>query len=209
MKYLFVLILSVLLISCKKDTIQYTIKGTIYSNIDASELSDVNVKVFQKPFNNSVTSNSYELVGSTTTDNSGTYSVTFDRERATDFKITLERDGFFDEEILLTSEYINSGADNILNWSLDGESWIKMNIQNAPPSNQSDVLTLTWYIYRTDCSECIENEFNSFNGIVDTSFVHANTAGQHLKFLYNDGNTSTIDSVLMPHHDTVNYSIIF
>lgn len=199
----------VVLFSCKKDPIQYTVKGSIYDNSTTSSLPGVKVRVFQKPFSNSVTSSSFELIGSGTTDNSGEYSITFDRKKATEFKVTLEKEGYFDEEILLSSDYFTSETDNYIHYGMDGRSWISMSIENVAPAQQSDNLTLTWYTYRMGCAGCIENEFNSFNGVVDTTFVHENTAGNYLKFLYNNGIQSTIDSVYMPLNDTVSYSITY
>jgi hypothetical protein len=208
----FLLVLMILTLwACNNDPIQYSFQGTVTDNTNNASMTDVAVTIYQKPFNNSVTSNSYEFAGSGTTDASGNYQIMFERKKVTEFKVTFTKSGYFPQEIILGSADVTSGSPNIVSTGLDAESWVKFNVQNVAPSNTTDNFTMIFFTYRTGCANCIENDYNYLDGIVDSVLTYQNTAGQYLKFTYVDvtGGQSTTDSLYMTPFDTVAYSILY
>lgn len=209
MKRFFIAFLVLSMVSCKKDAIQYTIEGTVIDHSTQLPVSGAKVTVSQKPFNNAVTTSTFIDVGTTQTNSAGFYSVTFDREKVTEFQVEIEKEGYFDVILNIGSAEVTSDHNNVFNASMDGMSWAKISIQNAFPNTTSDNLTLIFYSYRTGCEGCISADYNYFEGIIDTTVTYTNTAGNYLKFTFADGLSSTTDSLLMPMNDTVSYSITY
>ncbi|MBD3635864.1 MAG: hypothetical protein HUJ25_00870 [Crocinitomicaceae bacterium] len=211
MKNLLLLCCILLIVSCKKDTIQYSFEGTVTDNTSGSGLSGATVKVYQKPFNNSVSSNTFELVGTDNTDANGHYTVIFDREKVTEFKILITKEGYFNYEMIVGSADVSSENTNVFNANMDGKSWAQFTIKNVVPADPGDDLTLIFYEYRKGCNGCIASDYNYFSGVVDTTITYANTAAQYLKFTYIDvsGGQSTTDSIYMTPNDTIFYSITY
>lgn len=197
--------------SCTKGTIQYTFQGLVSETINSKSLEGANVKIFQKPFNNSLTSSYYELAASTNTNINGIFDLTFDRVKVTEFLISIDKEGHFPYESLLNSDDVSSANINLVNAQLDAKSWIEFDIQNVLPNNATDDFTLILYNYRQDCDECATADYNFFDGVVDTTFKIVSTAGQHFNFTYIDveSGNSYNDSVFMTPFDTTYYSIVY
>ena len=182
-------------------------KGTVTDNTDQSPIVGAEVKIYQKTFNGAVASNTFDHIGTVTTDGSGFYTLTFERVKVTEFKIEIRQEGFFTSSNVFGSAEVTSDQNNVFNYGMDGMSWAKFDIQNTIPNDPGDNMNLIFYHYRTGCDGCIEMDYNAFEGIVDTVVTYTNTAGNYLKFTVADGMTSSTDSILMPFNDTVTYSI--
>jgi len=210
--YFAILLIGVLVIvSCKKDTIQYTFQGLVSESINSQPLESAGITIHQKPFNNSVTSAYYELAATTTTNVNGIFDATFDRVKVTEFLIEVEKEGYFPYETILNSDDVSSENINFINAQLDAKSWIKFDIENVLPNETSDDFTLIFYNYRAGCAECATSDYNYMPGVVDTTFKIVSTAGQYFNFTYIDveSGNSYHDSIFMTPFDTTFYSIVY
>lgn len=197
-------------VSCKKEPIQYTFEGNITESVGGNSLSGTTVTIYQIPFNSSVTSNNFELAGSAITDSEGNYAMTFDREKVTEFKLNLDKEGYYKQDIAINSSNISSEDVNILNYEMEPESWIRFQIKNEIPNNASDELNMLLPNYREGCEGCATADFYSFDGIVDTNVVFSSTGGQYFNFTYIEvGAASMTDSVFMTPFDTLIYTISY
>jgi len=207
-KSLIYLSLLVILSSCNKDPIQYTFEGTITEDQTGGPLEGATVSIYQKPFNNSVTTNNFDLAASAVTDANGYYTMTFDREKVTEFKVNIERDNYYKADLVLSSGDISSENNNTIDYEMAAESWIKFNIYNSIPAAENDQLNLLLINYKEGCEECATADTYGFGGIVDTSVKFASTAGQYFTFTHIAvGESSGTDSVYMTPFDTLFYSI--
>ena len=204
------LLCALVLFSCKKEPLQYVFKGKISENQSHGSLSGVDVKMFQIPFSNTVTSNIYELAASSTTNSSGDYDMSFERKKVTEFKLSLSKSGYFDADIDVNPSDVSASDDNLVDYEMEAKSWLRFTVQNAGLASNSDNLTLILFNYRQDCAGCASADYNYFPGIVDTTFKYTSTAGQYFRFHYAiQGGQSLMDSVYMTPFDTVAYSIIY
>ena len=207
-KVLLFVLIALVGFSCEKDPIQYTFEGTITEDQAGSALSGAEVTIYQKPFNNSLTTDNFVIGGTSISDASGNYSITFDREKITEFKINITKDNYFKKDIILNSGEISSENINVHDYEMEAESWVKFNISNSFPSNAADELQLLLSNYREGCEECAEYDSYSFPGITDTSVKFASTAGKYFNFVaISLGESSIFDSVYMTPFDTSFYSI--
>ncbi|MEX1003250.1 MAG: hypothetical protein WDZ35_14115 [Crocinitomicaceae bacterium] len=205
----FLIAVALFLFSCKKETIQYTFEGVITEYINHSPLQGVRVRAYQLPFNNSLISSNFELMAETNTLSDGSYHLNFDREKATEFKVDLQKSGYFDVTIPLSSSAVSSEDVNIVNYEMEAKSWLRFDLLNQSPSSSSDELKLIFYTYKKDCKQCIEKDFNYFYGEVDTTLKFVTAAGGYFKFTYSDvaSGQSFTDSLYLHPFDTSSYSI--
>ena len=135
-KILFLLIIilaSIIPNSCKKDPIQYTFKGHLSDYISANAVADVNIKISQIIFSNSVANANYTSVANLTSNLSGDYEVTFNREKVTDFKIELDKEGYFSQENIINPANVTTEEDNIFNYVMEPKAWVRFQIKNFSP----------------------------------------------------------------------------
>ena len=195
-------------VSSKKYPIQYTLEGKITESVNGGNLAGTTVTIYQIPFNSSVTSNNFELAGTANTDAEGDYAMTFDRDKVTEFKLNLRKEGYYKQDISINSSEISSENVNVLNYEMEPESWIKFQLKNEIPNSTSDDLNILLPNYREGCEGCATSDFYSFDGIVDTSIIFSSTGGQYFNFTYIEvGAASMSDSVFMTPFDTLIYSI--
>lgn len=194
--------------SCKKDPIQYTFKGTLTDLLTGDGVSGAEVNLSQIVFSNTVINSNYATIANLISDGAGNYEATFNREKVTDFKIELIKNGYFSQENIINPADVSTENDNVFDYILEPKSWIKFDLVNLSPQS-SDLLTLVLQNFKSDCPGCASNDYLYFPGAVDTVFKIVTTAGDYAKFIYiNDmtGN-STFDSILTIPFDTVNYTI--
>lgn len=208
--FLFLGISMMLIASCKKNNITYTFSGQVTTSETGSGLSGVDINVYQVIFSSSAANSNFQFAGSTITDASGNYTVTIDREKVIDFKLNMDKDGYFKKDFIIPSSDVTTDEENIWNHEMDPESWVVFNITNGTPV-VDDQLTFVKYNFREDCQDCGTNEYLYFEGEVDTTLKYRTTGGVYARFSYKDELSSTIvfDSVLTVPSDTVFYDIIY
>lgn len=195
-------------ISCKKGPIQYTFKGTITESVSNSALSDVKVSVYQKVFNNAVSNTNFDKIADLNTNSSGQYEVIFDREKVVEFKLTANKDGYFEQQEIISSSDVSTENENEFNYTLEPISWVTFDIYNQNPESW-DKLTLILQNFRKDCEGCATEEYYYFDGNVDTEVTFKTTGGQYAKFIYIDdfSGQSKWDSVFATPFETVIYDL--
>lgn len=201
-----ILILTTILLSCKKKSIQYEFNGVVTQSSNNNGVSGVSVAIKQKLFSNSVSSNYFSNAGSATTGSDGSYSIVFDREKVTEFKFIIQKDNFFNEELIVSSSEITTEDPNIRDFNLDAEAWVKFDVYNLNPE-VDDQLTFITYNFREGCEGCTTNDYFYYDGAVNTSWLFKTTGGEYVKFTYADGasGASTTDSIYATPFDTTSY----
>ncbi|MCB9224045.1 MAG: hypothetical protein H6582_07725 [Crocinitomicaceae bacterium] len=209
MKKISLISLLILIVSCNKGTINYDFSGIVLENVNNTAVSGASVKMYQIPFNSSLTSNNYEFAGGATTEANGLYQFSFDRIKATKFKMEITKENYFDHSEEINAEDVTSDHINIYNSTLESKSWITFDINNLAPANANDELQLIFFNYRTGCDGCVTADYYYFNGLVDTSFTITNTAGSYFRFMKVNVNVSqsSMDSVYLVPFDTAYYQI--
>ncbi len=193
--------------ACKKDPIQYTFKGTLTDQLGGAPVPNVQVKISQLEFTSTSTNANFTTVASLNTNSSGYYESTFDRVKVSDFKIELNKSGYFIQENLINPADVSTEEDNTFDFVLEPQSWIHFQFTNFLPVS-SDQLTLILLNFKENCSGCAPDDYLYFPGEVDTNLYFTTTAGEYVKFIYIDeesGNSNS-DSVYATPFDTVSYS---
>ena len=199
------------MIACNKEPISYTFQGKVNELYTSEAISDMIVEAYQLPFENSLATNNFELVASTSSGSSGTYELSFEREKATEFKLKFIKSGFFTEEVILQSSEVSSENPNEVDVTVASKSWIQFDIKNVQPAASTDELKLILYDYREGCEGCATQDYNIFTGAGDTMVTYATNANTYFKFSYisNTGSVNETDSLYLVSFDTVKYNISY
>jgi len=207
-------LLSIILFSqCRKEKAEYSLQGKITHARTGAGLNGANVNVQKTVVSGSTYSGAFAAAASSTTDASGNYSMTWERENFAALKVTASYPQFILKEHELNVSNFSVGTPYQQNLALYPEAFIEMNITNTLPSAPSDKLTFTFVNANFDCF-CCNNGFRQFNGTaIDTSFSCKLYGDQWLKYqgTYNFGGQDSVvvDSVWCPAFQTTTLNIVY
>jgi hypothetical protein len=196
--------------SCKKDPIQYVFEGKITESVDGAALTGVSIKIDQKLIKNGTTSENFTIATNTSTNASGDYKVSFNREMVSEFRLKFEKDNYFPiEYISSSSNYTTDGA-NVVNEALDPMAWVSFDLLNEF-GDETDHLKLITQTFRENCEGCTENTTYNIYGTLDSTITFPTTGGTYARFVYINVTTgfSLIDSVYATPFETIVYPIVY
>jgi len=194
-------------LSCKKGEITYDFEGRIIETVNSGSLEGATVEITQVLFSSSVANYTYQFAGSATTDGGGDWAISFKRKKATNFRIKIKKDGYFNQTIDFTSANVTVQDPNVYDVDMDAESWIRFNIINLGPVPE-DYMTMVLVNFREGCDGCGTNGNHSFLEAIDTTLIFKTTAGRYTRFQFNDNSVPSLvdDSLLTIPWDTVTYN---
>lgn len=201
-----ILLLLPLLFACKKESLEFTIRGNIFDDSFNKGLVGAEVEL------TAVEANSGDLrsINTQTLGESGDYSFTFLRDRDIKYYLTVNKDNYFPLNKTIFFSELTVENDNVFNYSTTAKSFINFKIKNTGVSDDQDQLKLEIFEAKTDCDECCSLGQHYFNGAnIDTNYYCANAGNQYYKFIYwvPEMNIVVFDSLITPAFDTVEYYI--
>jgi hypothetical protein len=204
---LFVLLLSLIFSSCKKEELDFVIKGTVTDASFSVPAQGVNVKLYSFPLGSTL--GVYE--SGATTDAQGNYSFELEREKYEKIQLVLEKNNYFKIINDVSFSNLTSEEDNIINYSIQAKSWTRFVIQNQAPSTAQDEFKLFKNSGKADCDECCSNGYSYYYGDVDTVIYCPNNANQYMSFFYwvNGNQMNGNDSVYNTPFDTTTYDFYY
>jgi hypothetical protein len=196
--------------SCKKDPIQYKFEGKITESLNSTGLSGVAVKIDQRLIKNGTTSESFVLASKTETGGSGDYSLIFNREMVSEFRLSFEKENYFPVEFVSSSSNYTTDGANTVNQAMDPMSWVSFDLLNEF-GDETDHLKIITQTFRENCDGCTENTTYNIYGTLDSTITFPTTGGTYARFVYINVTTgfSLTDSVYATPFETVVYPIIY
>lgn len=205
-KFALLITLSIVLFSCNKDPLEFTIKGNIEDKSFSTGLEGGKLTLTAVEANTGDT----RIIGEATLPATGDYEFTFLRERDVKFYLTVEKDNYYSiDETIFFSE-LSTENENIYDYSTTAKSYINFIIKNLGTQESDDELKLEIYGAKTNCENCCGLGQQFFYGPnVDTSFLCANDGNEYYKFIYWVPNASLVvfDSIITTPFDTIPYEI--
>ncbi len=187
--------------ACKKNDIDFTLKGTITDATFSGGLTGATVTLTQVPIGGSTP----KVIGSATLGNDGNYSFTFPREKVEKYVITVEKNNYFsiNQDISFSDFSTEDALER--SYSTTAKSWVKLVFTNVAPATIGDGLTFNKQEGKVGCSECCPQETHTLIGIVDTTFICVNDANTTYSYFFNVVNTAIqgIESITTVPFDTV------
>lgn len=202
MKKMLCLALVILLaVSCKKKEIDFTLKGTVTDATFGGGLQGATVKLTKVP----AASGAYVVVGNATLGADGSYSFTFERDKAEKYILEISKDRYFGIQHTVNFSEFSTEEPLVKNFSTNAKSWVKLRFVNVSPAANSDVLKFNKQEGKTGCPECCTTDAHYLYGIVDTTFTCVNNGNTTYSYYYNVQGTPVqgIESVVTVPFDTV------
>ncbi len=207
MRYLYLLfVVGITFFACKKKgKADFILKGTITDATYSIPMDGAEVKLYEK----SAGSSSYSLVGTTSTNGSGSYSFTFPRNSIETYKIIVTKNLYFEINELINFSSLSIESDNVRNYSTTAMAWAKLRFINQVPSDVTDVLKYTQTEGKTGCDICCSSGEHILNGIIDTTIYCVNDGNTNYTYTYLNGNTPGIKSANTIAFDTTEILLIY
>ena len=198
--YLFIILASLTLLSCKKGAGNFTLKGEITDLTFNTPLADTWLKLYKVP----IGSSSLTLQDSVLLAADGKYNFTFPREQIERYVIKIEKQGYFtiNKDIYFSS--LSLEQDNVRNYSTHAKGWIGINLLNNSPL-PTDVFTYTKQLGLQNCIECCPSTEQQFFGELDTTIYCINNGNEPYSILYSvygTSNTGILSEITLPFDTT-------
>lgn len=203
MKYLFCIIGLLFIVSCKKGSAEFTIKGTITDATFQQGLTGATLNLYQYPTG----SNTPSLIGTTTLSSDGSYSFTFKRDKMEKYVITVAKTNYFTLNETIYFSSLSIEEDNIRNFSTTAKSWVRLRFLNENPSDL-DELRYIKQQGKVSCTECCPSDYVYLSGAVDTSIYCINDGNTVYSYMYsvlNTTNTGILSVTTVPFDTTEIY----
>lgn len=201
------------LISCRKQkNIEYTLKGTVEDPNGNSPVSGAQVKLLVNKINGGSFNSAFETVATTTTDASGNYSFTFNRENATAYKITYTRQYHFGSELEINPDNLSEDTDNIYDFDMPSMAWLRIHITNTTPFDANDEIDFQITDGAYNCGACCGTSIHTFTGMnVDTTIYCLNDGNHNVTgtgfYTKNGAGSTTSQTVYAQAYDTTDIVI--
>ena len=208
MKNLFAILLLILVfVSCKKEELNFIIKGQVSDVTFSGALQGADVQLYYFPIGSAT--GVYE--GNTTTDAYGNYEFELDRDKYEKIQLVIEKNNYFEIIDNISFSNLSREEDNVFNYSLEAMAWTKFIIYNQQPSSAQDEFKLFKNSGKTDCEECCDNGYSFYYGAVDTAIYCANGGNKYMSFFYwvNGNEENGNDSVYNTPFDTTTYTFYY
>lgn len=175
----FIICVLSLVVSCKKGTADFVLKGTVTDNTFSMNLSGAMIYLYQVPAGTS----QQDLIASATVGSDGQYSFTFPREKMDKYILKVSKTGYFEIENIVYFSELTIEEENIKNMSTTAKSWVKLTFLNINPS-QSDQLKYIKQEGKENCAECCTDAEQNYYGALDTSIYCINDGNTNYSYYY-------------------------
>lgn len=195
-----------ILVSCKKGTGNFQIKGNITDATFSQGLAGANATLYKVPIGTS----DEILVGSVVLSANGAYEFIVPREKMERYILKVDKELYFPIEKDIYYSELSIQDPNIYNLSTKAMSWAKIHFKNNNPS----ALDHFRYIKQDGlaaCLSCCPASAQDFYGALDTTFYCLNNGNTTYSLYYWELNTpnSGLKSVNTTAFDTTLIEVLY
>ncbi|MEY3238167.1 MAG: hypothetical protein RI883_2268 [Bacteroidota bacterium] len=179
MRYLALLVIILLSVSCKKGKADFVLKGTVSDLTFNQNLSGATIKLYQVP----VGTTQKQLLSTSTIESDGAYSFTFPRDKMEKYVVSINKTNYFEitEDVYFSS--LTTSEDNVRDFSTKAKAWVKLTFFNSNPL-PSDQLKYIKQTGKEGCAECCSDAEQILFGTVNTSIYCINDANTDYSYYY-------------------------
>ena len=201
--FLIVNFIVLILISCKKETPNFTLKGIITDICFDKGLDNAVLDLYEIE----VGSKKSTFVSSTMTDANGNYSFNFPRNKIEKYLITIAKENYFYTEHEINFSSLTTNNDNIKNYVVNAKSWVNIHFENTD-NDLSKTIEFGIEEGKTDCEECCPDTRRVLSQIIDTNIICINNGNSTYSILTITDTLQTL-SINTIAFDTVQLEIPF
>jgi len=209
-----IVILSALLLFCKKKEDKLIISGTAINEQTGQAVGAMSVTLYAKTITNGTWNTQYSQIQTQTTASDGSFSINFNNMRASEYKLTFSKNGYFKDEYVIQPDLVFAGGDYNNTYLVHFEAWIKLVFKNNPPYSTSDVVSYRFLKGSATCSNgCNDSLVYLYGANVDTYHICKLYGQQNAVVEWNYSNNYShqqhIDTVWIQSGDTAIHNISF
>jgi len=209
-----VILITGIMISCKKDKQKITINGSVYSPNLQSYVANAHVTISASMVTSGFYNSNYTDIASTTTDGSGAFTFEFDKMKSAGYRIYISKDNYFDNTIDVADADIVAGTPYTPSYNLYPVAFIKLHVKNTTPNDSTDFIS---YYYSTtglpSCFECCSNTiFKGYGTAYDTIIKCKTYGNQYMKIsghFFQMWTAAISDSVYCVPFDTTSHNLFY
>ncbi len=208
----YIILLLFLFVSCNKNNKEIIITGTVKSNSTSVNLQGVNIILSGKVIESGKWTNSYSQLATTTSDNTGKYTLKLDAVRVSEYKLSFIKENYIDDVRNMQPDEISIDNDNIINVNLDIKSFLNISVKNINPVNDNDYISLTLSGYFKTCTSCCSDEKFEFKGTnISQNILCICPGNQNVVLTWDVLKAGSVnsysDTLFVSDNDTVSYII--
>ncbi|MCC5923477.1 MAG: hypothetical protein JJT77_06810 [Crocinitomicaceae bacterium] len=195
------------LISCRRNELSFTFKGTVTDLTFQNAAQNVNVKLFKF----AAGSTFGIIAGETQTDANGNYTIQVSRNPTEKFVLEISSNNYFVENLTIPFSDLKPNEDNVFDMGIHANSWLKFVFKNQNNPAPTDELKILKQGGKSGCPDCCNYNFAFFNGIVDTTFTCVSRAKDSVTIFHwvNGNEQFSEQEFLLQPFDTLLYEIIY
>jgi hypothetical protein len=161
---IYFLCLHFIFLGCKKKNEKYTISGTTFNSELNQPVGEIKVVLNAKTVTNGTWNSQYSTLGTTYSNSDGSFSFEFENIRASDFKITLNKTGYFKNEYIINPELVIKGENFNQIYSIHQEAWLKLIIKNLDPTTSNDLMSFKLRKGGANCDQGCNDTLKKYYG---------------------------------------------
>lgn len=211
---LIILAISFTFSDCKKKDEKVTVSGTAINPQTGYTVAGMQVTLSAKTITSGTWNSLFSTIQTQTTSADGSFSMEFDNIRASEFKLTFYKTGYFLDEYIFSPDLINPGKEYNNNYAVHFEAWIKLFFKNYPPTSPSDMISYRFLKGSASCPEGCNDSLSYLSGAnIDTYHICKLYGSQNAviewNYSSNYSNLQHIDTVWIAPNDTAIHYINF
>lgn len=210
---LLLILISLFFGQCRQKEFILSIDGNLSDNVFGGNLPGVNLILEMQVLQNGVFNSTYQTVASTTSDGSGNYEFSFDRENVIEYRISTVKEGYLNDVFQIDPENLSPGEVYTFNIGLIPKATFDVHLVNTFPENEFDSITFRNLAVSFDCV-CCNSEERIFGGMdVDTTLscnLHGESWIKYFVEIERDtAFSSYIDSLYCPAFEVTTLELLY
>lgn len=201
--YIFTLLVFGLLTSCKKETPNFTISGTIHDNSFSTGLKNAEIKLYEIE----IGTTKEKLILTSSSDNNGNYSLNFERNKVEKYILKINKDNYFEKTETILFSSLTTNDDNIKNYSVDAKAWVNLHFTNTD-QDLSKSIEYGITSGKSDCDECCTPTKQKLTNTLEENIICINNGNSTYSVLIISETLKTYTITTTP-FDTVTLEIPF
>lgn len=181
MKYSILLILTLLLLSCNKKQLTFTLQGQAFDLSFNTGLANASVAIYEVGTNGA---EKEDPIATGLTDSKGVYKISFDRNNVSKYIVRINKENYFEIEETLPFDDLSTEIATVRNYFTSAKSWVKLTFKNVSPSSAADQLRFIKQDGKEACAECCPDTERFVNGTQDSVFYCVNDGNSLYSYLY-------------------------
>ncbi len=163
-RILAILIVSLIVIACNKDSNNIILSGYVYSPLEKQYIANAKVELKGQLYDNNTWNSNYNTITYATTDATGKYYIEHEKVRTGGLKVVASKSGYIETEKEIDPDKLVPGEEYKTNMNIYPVAYLMIKIINEFPANDNDQITVTLDLGTSECQTCLQSSNTVYEG---------------------------------------------